>query len=460
MGLDLVDVPKTPYSYSASQKATLADLAARVKELRKLGSLSPAVLGKIRRFFKIKNIYHSNAIEGNQLNLGETRLVVQEGLTITGKPLKDQAEAKNLSDAVDFLEELAGDPNKPIREADIRQIHFIVLKNINDTEAGRYRTTQVEISGSQFKPPSPESVPAEMKTFSDWLAGCCFKEEPEDSAAGLLRAVVAHAWLVYIHPFVDGNGRVARLLMNLLLMRHGYPVAIITKDDRLRYYDALEESQSTDISSFVALVTECVHESLEEYERAAQQQRADEEWVQSLAGRFSERERVRCHNEYELWKNAMDLLRSYFRQTAEALDAGATIGSVYFKDFGPLEFEKYLSLREGESVKRTWFFRVDFRSGDKAARYLFFFGFPTNLMRAESATVTLHLSREEPSGAYHYERLEHISAPNVPQLIEIGYNPPVEQYVVRERSGSIRRTKIEPLGKSFFEQVVSAHFSS
>jgi len=135
--------------------------------------------------------------------------------------------------------------------------------------------------------------------------------------------------------------------MNLLLMRYGYPIAIITKEDRLRYYDALEISQTADLSPFVSLVTECVSESLDEYEEAAKEQKEQEEWAAALASRFSHKEAVRSRNEYEVWKSAMELLRSHFRQAAELLDDSASIGKVYFKDFGDLEYEKYLGLKLG-----------------------------------------------------------------------------------------------------------------
>lgn len=148
----------------------LRKVSDRVQEMRKAGRLTPEVLGNIRRYFRIKSIYHSNAIEGNILTVGETRQVVEFGLTITGKSLKDQAEAKNLKEALDFLEDLAGSPDKPITEADVRQIHYLVLKGIDDSNAGKYRSVTIEISGSKFKPPDPESVPPEMHEFGKWLA--------------------------------------------------------------------------------------------------------------------------------------------------------------------------------------------------------------------------------------------------------------------------------------------------
>ena len=319
--------------------------------MRAAGTLSSEVLYRIRKHFRTKNIYHSNAIEGNVLAVGETREVVEHGLTITGKPLKDQAEARNLSHALDFLEELATKTDTPITENDVRQVHTFVLDGISD-EAGAYRTVPVAISGSSYPPPGPESVPMKMAEFGRWISDVSV---PADDAfagvRGLFAAAVAHTWLVTVHPFVDGNGRVARLLMNLMLMRHGYPIAIITKEDRLRYYDALELSQASDLTPFVVLVGECIEESLEEYEAAAREHREQIEWTASLAQRFTQPERIRAENEYEVWKSAMELLKSHLQQTVHDVDRAIDFGNVYLKDFGNLEFEKFSALRRGESAK-------------------------------------------------------------------------------------------------------------
>ena len=455
--MSYVDIEGTDYVYEESRMPEIETLAGRVRRMRAGGALSSDVLHRIRQHFRIKNIYHSNAIEGNVLAVGETREVVEHGLTITGKPLKDQAEARNLSHALDFLEELVGNTHTPITENDARQIHSFVLKGISD-EAGAYRTVPVAISGSNYSPPGPESVPAQMAEFGRWLSRVSV---PADDAfagvEGLFAASVAHTWLATVHPFVDGNGRVARLLMNLLLMRYGYPIAIITKEDRLRYYDALEFSQASDLTPFVALVGECIAESLEEYEAAAKEQREQTEWAASLAQRFTQPERVRAENEYEVWKSAMELLKSHLQQTVHAVDQAIDFGNVYFKDFGNLEFEKYSALRRGESAKRTWFLRVDFRRGDRAARYLFFFGHASQAIR-HRCDVTLHVAREEPPNSFYYERLEHIQSPNIPDLAEVGYEMTKERFVVKPCSGRPRMSRVEEFTKRFFEDVVTKHF--
>lgn len=453
------EITGTPYSVEESQLHRLTELVERVKAMRSGGQLTPEVLHRIRRFFRIKSIYHSNAIEGNLLNVGETRQVVEFGVTLTGKPLKDQAEARNLGNALDFLEDLVSGPDIPIGEADVRQLHQLVLQGIDDDNAGKYRQVPVTISGSAFEPPGPESVSLQMEEFGAWLRDVSVPAKPEASLEGLVAAAAAHTWMVTIHPFADGNGRVARMLMNLMLMRYTFPIAIITKEDRLRYYDALEVSQATDLTLFVDLLSEAIQESLEEYEFASREQRAQEEWATSLASRFTAPERTRAENEYEIWRAAMDLLRSYVRQTAEMIDAEAALARVYFKDFGELPFEKYLSLRSGESAKRTWFFRVDFVRGEDSARYLFFFGAPSGPMRSK-ADVTLHVAREEPTGSYHYERLANLGHPNVPDLFEIGYSVRDEAFVTDRRGMPQVGGKVESIGRAFFEDVISKHFTT
>ncbi len=155
----------------------------------------------------------------------------------------------------------------------------------------------------------------------------------------------------------------------------------------------------------------------------------------------------------------MELLKGYFRQTADMLDEMAQIADVYFRDFGTLEFEKYLTLRAGDSVKKTWFFRVDFRSGEKSARYLFFFGAPSFHLRRH-CDVTLLIAREEGAGTYRYQRLEHLTAPNVPTMVEIGYKQSEETFISRNRTGHLREDKLDVLGRQFFEEVIDLHFKN
>jgi Fic family protein len=455
-----VTVPGTPYQYDSRMSKDLGDLADKIKILREAGSLTPAALRRLRQYFRIKNIYHSNAIEGNLLDYGETRVVVQEGLTITGKPLKDTLEAKNLAHALDLFEQLADREGEPIRAVDIRNIHRAILRGIDDEVAGKYRTVQVEVTGSHFRPPGPERVSSMMDEFCRWLEPHTLPPNASPSVDPLILSCAAHAWFVYIHPFADGNGRTARILMNLLLMRYGYPIAVITKDDRQRYYDALEESQSSDLTPFAGLVLECVEESLEEYQRAADEERLRHEWAESIAAKLGAVELARAKNEYEVWKSAMDLVKGYSREAIELLNEQAAAHGLirlYFKDFGTLEFEKYLSLRNRESAKKTWFFRLDFRSGERSARYLFFFGFPSFPMEGDVGpnAVTLHVAKE--TAPFFYERLSEIESQGLPLICEIGYRHKRQEFVAKEGT-RVREIQVEPAIRNFIEQIAKRDF--
>ena len=447
-----IPIPGTPFDYDSRLEEEINELSFRVNDMRKVGKLTQDSLHHIRKYFRIKNIYHSNAIEGNSLDVGETRQVVEQGLTIAGKPLKDQAEATNLSNALDFLEQLASKSESPITMHDIRQIHTLILNDIDNANAGHFREVDVAISGSEYAPPKHSEVSIEMRDFMDWLEPASMNGVNDV----IQLSAACHARFAQIHPFVDGNGRTARILMNLVLMRAGYPIAIITRDDRTRYIDALERSQISDLTPFIALLLECISETLEEYEAAVKEQRAKVEWAQSLASQMTQSDLSRVKNEYELWRSAMDLLVNHYQQTANVINDATPLAQIYVKYFGMLEFEKYLALRQRQSAKRTWFFRLDFVSESRTARYLHFFRYANSPM-SKYTNVSLYLAREE--SPFHFEILDYISKPNVPGLREIAYSPASETFIARILD-RCEEQKVERIAKRFFEEVVAKHFKN
>lgn len=210
-------------------------LTAKKDQLDFLRPLPSDLVQNLERWFLIELTYTSNAIEGNTLTRKETAVVVEKGLTVSGKSLVEHLEATNHAKALQKVLALAESKTQDLTEHDILDIHSTILKGIDDSNAGHYRSIPVRISGSTVILPNPRKVPDLVAGFIKDISQS--KEHPVQIAAD------AHYQLVTVHPFVDGNGRTARLLMNLILLQHGYPPALIRKRDRLRYINALGKAQ-------------------------------------------------------------------------------------------------------------------------------------------------------------------------------------------------------------------------
>lgn len=212
-------------------------LKARLSGLRPL----PAdALKKIEEALAIEYTYESNRIEGNTLTLQETELVVNEGVTIAGKSMREHLEAINHTEAIDYIKDFAKNSIE-ISERTIKEIHALVLHGINRENAGSYRSVPVMISGSTHMPPQPYLLEKQMEDFM-----LKFREMEAERVHPVLIAAFLHDELVRIHPFIDGNGRTSRLLMNLYLLRNGFLLVALKggNDEKISYYKALEASHS------------------------------------------------------------------------------------------------------------------------------------------------------------------------------------------------------------------------
>ena len=239
------------------------DLVRLTQKKQRLDGFRPlpsALAGNLDDWFRIELTYTSNAIEGNTLTRMETALVVDKGITIGGKALVEHLEATNHARALDWIRKQTVRTPAQITERDVLRIHEIILAGILDEHAGRYRNIQVRIAGAEVILPNPRKVPALMDEFARWLQTAAPALHPVELAAE------AHFRLVSIHPFVDGNGRTARLLMNLILLMGGYPPAIIRKEDRLAYLASLEKRQLGGAGDdYRNLIVDAVDRSLDIY---------------------------------------------------------------------------------------------------------------------------------------------------------------------------------------------------
>jgi Fic family protein len=230
------------------------------EQLDSLRPLPKSAVTKLQEQFQIEMTYNSNAIEGNSLTLKETAFVINEGMTIKGKPLKDHLEAKNHKDALEYLYDLVSDSKRhTISDRLIRIIHQLVLQETDKEWAGRYRNSNVYIAGTSHTPPDAIHVEHEMKELLKWI------QTNNKRMHAIELAALFHHKLVHIHPFFDGNGRTARLMMNILLMQEGFPLVIILKNDRKRYYRCLEKADQGSYEELVRFIAISVSRSLDIY---------------------------------------------------------------------------------------------------------------------------------------------------------------------------------------------------
>jgi excisionase family DNA binding protein len=239
-----------------SMDARLLDsIEGKKRELDSLRPLPSSAVQKLNEQFTLEWIYNSNAIEGNTLSLRETELVLHRGLTIGNKSLQEHFEVINHKEGIQFLEKFI-DKKKTLSEDFIRGIHRIILKNIDDQEAGNYRNSAVRILGAFHLPPNPIKVPALMTELVEW-----YRKNKRTMPIPELAAWI-HYHFVCIHPFIDGNGRTARLLMNLVLMQNGYPPAVILNVDRKKYYRVLKQADLDKPKEFLNFVGRAIERSL------------------------------------------------------------------------------------------------------------------------------------------------------------------------------------------------------
>lgn len=252
------------YQVKSTQKisSSLQKILAEIDALKsKLDTFREFDSYRITQALELEYTFESNRIEGNTLTLRETDLVINEGLTVSGKSMREHLEAINHQEAIAYIKQLM-EKNALLNEREILSIHNLILRGIHPEDAGRYRKVQVMIKGSTHMPPQPYMVAKQMEEYFIWY------ETNKNALHPVILAGEMHERLVTIHPFIDGNGRTSRLVMNLVLLSHGYIIANIKGDydSRMQYYQALEKAQTTsNKEDFLLFIAQIEKESLERY---------------------------------------------------------------------------------------------------------------------------------------------------------------------------------------------------
>jgi Fic family protein len=249
---------KIDVNYREEFQTTFERLYEKKQVLQTSRPLPNIALHKIRESLSIEWTYNSNSIEGNTMSLRETQMVIQEGITIKGKSLREHFETHNHDKAIDYLYSIV-DEDYNLRSIDILSLHGFVLRSIEDDFAGRIRNGGVRITGANFTPPNANKVSDLLDELIDFI-----NTNPLE-LNDIELATVFHHKLVWIHPFFDGNGRTVRLAMNLLLMRSGFPPAIILKNDRKKYYEALNQANGGNYQKLTLLMCQSLERTLNIY---------------------------------------------------------------------------------------------------------------------------------------------------------------------------------------------------
>lgn len=236
----------------------LAERLARKKaQLDRLRPLPSDTVRRLNEDLRVFLTYHSNAIEGNSLSLRETQMVIEYGITVHSHPLREYLEATNHAEAYNYVTGIV-QKEVSITRTTILTLHSLVMDKILETK-GKFRTTPVYIRGANMTSPPPGRVESLMREWVAWIDGEGKSYEP------VIRAAIAHHGFEAVHPFEDGNGRVGRLLLNLMLMREGYPPALILRDWRARYIQALDSGNTGDYRALVNLIGQAVEAGLDLY---------------------------------------------------------------------------------------------------------------------------------------------------------------------------------------------------
>ena len=220
--------------------------------------MAQIALERLRDSLNLEWTYNSTSIEGNTLTLNETRVVLEDGLTIKGKSMREHFEVANHHDAIEYLEGIVGS-DQPLQTSEVLDLHELVMMKLEKLYAGRFRNSGVRIAGANFTPPNALKVPDLFEALISTV------NTNELGLSPIVMATLFHHRFVWIHPFFDGNGRTVRLAMNLLLMRKGFPPAIILKHDRKKYYEALNQANKGSYAKLLLLMMQAVERSLDIY---------------------------------------------------------------------------------------------------------------------------------------------------------------------------------------------------
>lgn len=343
----------------------IEEVEESVKEIDSQRPLPSHITQKLQEEILFDRVHASAVIEGNKLSRRETIVVLSSGILEAGSR-KDQQEVINLADACVYLQECL-DNNIELSVQLIKELHQKLLTNLDDKNAGRFRDQDVAISGAKATPPSHLDVPSLIQSIVSL--------ERTANVHPIQKAAWLHWAIARVHPFIDGNGRMARLLQDYVLLKSRYVPASVQPEDRERnYYEALERTDLGDGEELLEIVAKNVLRMSQRYLAIIRDEKSRSSWIKGIAKAASEKVRQTDHRTFLVAQKSFDSLKLEFSNVCAELNGEMSEIFIGFKDYGSISFEKYQELKTKGRASQTWFFGLRFAYGDIEQRFIFWFG--------------------------------------------------------------------------------------
>lgn len=371
----------------------LEEVDESIKEIDGQRPLAAHITEKLQSEILYDRVHASAVIEGNKLSRRETIVVLSSGIVEAGSR-KDQQEVINLADACLYLQECL-DNKISLSVQLVKELHQKILKDIGNNPSGSFRSIDVAITGAKVSPPSHLDVPHLISQIVDL--------ENSVNIHPIHKAAWIHWAFARVHPFVDGNGRVARLIQDYVLLKHRYVPASVQPEDRERhYYESLESADLGSGGDFLEIVAKNVLRTSERYLSIIREEKSKTSWVKNIAKAASEKVKQTEHRKFLSIQKSYDSLKYEFESICTELNSELTDMRVRFKDYGSLDFDKYQALKNHGRASRTWLFGLHFMYGEIDQRFVFWFArhyrAAGDIRAFEQNTITILVSMQDGAG--------------------------------------------------------------
>jgi fido (protein-threonine AMPylation protein) len=435
--------------------AMLGDVADLARQINDIRPLSEEVLRQLKDKLLGERVFSSNAIEGNTLTIRETRLILQTKTIHDVRRMREAQEALNLAEAARRIEEFLDEHGAWYDSRKFLSIHEVLMKGVNDAIAGVIRHRDVMIRGARQQPPGWEEIPNLLDSVFTQLS-------TSENVNGLILAAWVHWAIARVHPFEDGNGRMARLWQDLMLLRSRLTVAIIRPQDREVYLDALAQADEGSFNPLAQLMCQRVMGTLQTYINAQEEADQLRGWAAELVGEASAHEAEKRRLAYQRWRHAVEQIRDSFERCAALINRGADAAlEVQVEGYQIIDQPTWETLVAGGAAKKTWFFKTWFRKNEKLVWYYFFFGkhfwsFLDEQIGEDGPWVNIMVSEQHPDDDVAIKLDDRENSPiSLRELIVVNKRI-VQRRWDRETPGMVYDLDATPIdvAKKFFEEVL------